>query len=51
VSTIATNPETEQMTLPIQIDHYRVSGQFFWRCIQVECDGEHHFWCNCRRVA
>jgi len=51
MSTITT--DTDQLTLPNteEIDHYRVLGQVFWRCVQPDCDGEHHFWCDCRRAA
>jgi hypothetical protein len=51
VSTITINPDTEQMALPIQIKHFIRTDRYRWVCIQPECDGEHHVWCNCRRVA
>ena len=42
-----TYPET-QLALPIPITtHYRIVGSTRFKCIQPDCDGEHHFFCSC----
>jgi len=33
----------------VNVEHHRISGATIYRCIQTDCDNEHHFWCTCAR--
>ena len=44
--TTATLPETVQTSL-FELPHTtRIGSTVFW-CIQLDCDGVHHFYCSC----
>jgi len=42
-------PETIQDHLPDLFlpEHYQTVGAVTWTCMQMDCDGEHHVWCDC----